>query len=97
MELALAVEQRFGYSVDPAPVTVGQLMAVAQGLLEKEPPKPPPSEWSRPPSDQEPPRIPGETIVEAFVARALADRRGVAAADDLSGVLTYERMLVGRS
>ncbi len=95
MELALAVEQRFGFSVNPAPVTVGQLLAVAEGLIEKEPLKPPPPEWSRPPSDEQPPRIPGETIAAAFVARALADRRGVAAADDLSGVVTYERMLIG--
>ena len=95
MELALAVEQRFGFSADPAPVTVGQLMALAQGLVEKEPPKPPPPEWFRAPSDEEPLRILGETIPEAFVARALADRRGVAAADDLAGVVTYERLLVG--
>ena len=95
MELALAVEQRFGFSVDPAPVTVGQLMALAQGLVEKPPPKPPPAEWFRAPSDEEPLRIQGETIPEAFVAHALADRRGVAAADDLSGVVSYERLLVG--
>jgi long-chain-fatty-acid--[acyl-carrier-protein] ligase len=37
----------------------------------------------------------GETITEAFVARALADPRDVAAADDLSSVVTYERMLMG--
>ena len=91
MELALAVEQRFGFSADPAPVTVGQLMVLAQGLVEKPPPKPPPAEWFRAPSDEEPLRIQGETIPEAFVAHALADRRGVAAADDLSGVVSLRR------
>lgn len=95
MDLALAVEQRFGFSADPAPVTVGQLMALAEGLAEKPPPPPPAPEWFRPPSDDGPPRILGRTIAEAFVARALADRRGLAVADDLSGVVTSERLLVG--
>src|SRR5262249_24636603 len=94
MELAIGVEQRFGFSADPAPVTVGQLMALAQGLVDKAPPKPPPQGWFRPPAG-ETPRLLGETIPEAFVARALADRRGVAAADDLAGVVSYERLLAG--
>jgi long-chain-fatty-acid--[acyl-carrier-protein] ligase len=37
----------------------------------------------------------GETIPEAFVTRALRSRKDVAAADDIAGVLTYERLLVG--
>src|SRR5262249_45269548 len=36
-----------------------------------------------------------ETVPEAFVARALACRGEVACADDPSGALTYERLLVG--
>ncbi len=95
MNLAMAVEQRFGFSADPAPVTVGQLLALADGLAERPPPPPPAPLWFRPPSDLGLPRILGETIPEAFIARALADRRGVAAADDLSGVVTYERLLAG--
>ena len=77
MDLALAVEQRFGFSVDPAPVTVGQLLALAEGLAEKAA-----AEAARrrsgsgPPPANEPPRLLGETIPEAFVARALADRHG---------------------
>src|SRR5262249_48966635 len=94
-ELALDVEQRFGFSGDQAPTTLGQLWALAQGLAEKAPPKPPPAEWFRPPADTGPLAILGETIPEAFVARALANPRDVAAADDLAGVLAYERMLVG--
>ena len=35
MDLALSVEQRFGFSADPVPVTVGQLMALAEGLVDK--------------------------------------------------------------
>lgn len=95
MDLALAVEQRFGFSVDPAPVTVGQLLALAEGLVETEPLKPPAPEWFRPPADAARPRLLGETIARAFINRALDDRRHVAAADDLSGVVSYERLLAG--
>ncbi|WP_422926282.1 AMP-binding protein [Singulisphaera sp. PoT] len=95
MELALAVEQRFGFSADPMPSTIGEVLQLAQGLIEPLPSNPAPLEWFRVPSDERPPRILGETIAEAFLARALADRHDVAAADDLSGVVSYERLLVG--
>jgi long-chain-fatty-acid--[acyl-carrier-protein] ligase len=94
MELMLAVENRFGFSGDQLPATVGQLWALAQGLVEKGPPKPAPPAWFQP-SDEGALEIQGNTIAEAFVARALACSRDVAAADDLAGVLTYERLLIG--
>jgi long-chain-fatty-acid--[acyl-carrier-protein] ligase len=95
MDLAMAVEQRFGFSSDAVPATVGELLAVAEGWVTEGPPKPPPPEWFRPPSDLAPPCILGETIPEAFIVRARSDRRGIAAADDLAGVVTYEHLLVG--
>src|SRR5262249_39979327 len=94
MDLALTVEQRFGFSGDQAPVTVGEVWALAQGLIERAPVKPPPPEWFRPPSDQSP-EIQGETVAEAFVTRALAYPKDVVAADDLAGVVKYERLLIG--
>ena len=45
MELTLAVEQRFGFSGDKVPTTLGELWALAEGLSEKAPPKPPPPGW----------------------------------------------------
>lgn len=95
MELSLAVEQRFGFSTDEVPANVGQLWALAQGLVERKPPKPPPPLWFQPPSDGGPHAGLGDTIPAAFVARALANPKDVAVADDLAGVLTYERLLVG--
>jgi long-chain-fatty-acid--[acyl-carrier-protein] ligase len=95
MAVTLDVEQRFGFSGDQVPVNQGQLWALAQGLAESRPPQPPPARWFRPPSVDEPARIRGETVPAAFVERALAHRGDVAVADDLSGVLTYERLLVG--
>jgi long-chain-fatty-acid--[acyl-carrier-protein] ligase len=94
MELSLAVERRFGFSGDAVPASLGQLYALAQGLLEREPPKPPPQLWYRPPSVR-PLEILGDTIAEAFVSRALASPNEVACADDRSGVQTYERVLTG--
>ncbi len=95
MELALAVEQRFGFSADSSPTTVGQLLALAQGVVEKGLSRPAPPEWFRPPTAPGPPRILGKTISEAFVTRALATPYDIAAADDLAGVVSYERLLVG--
>jgi long-chain-fatty-acid--[acyl-carrier-protein] ligase len=95
MDLALQVEQRFGFSSDEAPATVGQLWGLAQGLVERGPQKPAPPEWFRPSSDGNPLAILGETIPQAFVARALAHPKDIVAADDLAGTLTYERMLIG--
>lgn len=95
MDLTLAVEHRFGFSADTAPATVGQLLALAEGLVEKESPKPAPPEWFVPASVERPPEILGDTIPEAFVARVLASPRDVAGADDQTGVVSYRRLLVG--
>lgn len=94
MDLALAVEQRFAVSASSAPETAGQLLALAEGLAKIDSPKAPP-EWHRPPSNVEPLRILGETIPEAFVARALSNARDVATADEFSGIVTYEQLLIG--
>lgn len=94
-EITLQVEQQFGFTSDTVPTTVGGLWALAEGLIEKGPPKPPPAVWFKPPSDTEPLKILGETIPEAFFNRALAHPKDVAAADDLAGALTYERLLIG--
>lgn len=95
MEVTLAVEQQFGFSGDQSPTNLGQLWVLAQGLAERGPPKPPPAEWFRPSSDEGVLAILGDTVAEAFVARALACPNDVAAADDLAGVLTYRKLLVG--
>jgi long-chain-fatty-acid--[acyl-carrier-protein] ligase len=94
MEISLQVERQFGFTADQTPLTVGQLWQLAQGLAEKKPPKPPPPAWFTPPSAG-PVEILADTIPEAFVARALASPKDVILADDLAGVLTYRRLLVG--
>ncbi len=94
-EVTLHVEQRFGFSGDTVPTKIGELWALAEGLLDKGPPKPPPELWFRPPSDTNPFAILGETIPEAFLNRALSHPKDVAVADDIAGTLNFERLLIG--
>jgi long-chain-fatty-acid--[acyl-carrier-protein] ligase len=97
MEVTLAVEQRFGFTGDVVPQTIGELWALAEGLQEKAPPKPPPRGWFDPPGDDAPLTVPGETVAEAFLNQALARPKMVAVADDLAGGVTYERLVIGAS
>ncbi|MFO0847253.1 MAG: AMP-binding protein [Gemmataceae bacterium] len=95
MEVTLEVEQRFGFHGQTVPGSVGQLWALAEGLAEGGPPKPPPPAWFTPPSGSLDIEVLGETVPEAVVRRCLKNPHDVATADDLSGVLTYRRFLLG--
>jgi long-chain-fatty-acid--[acyl-carrier-protein] ligase len=95
MDLTLAIEQQYGFTAGRAPVTIAELWALAQGQVEKDSVKPPPPAWFDPLHGDRSLEIMGETIPEAFIAKALKSRKDVAAADDLSGAIIYERMLVG--
>src|SRR5579862_1575747 len=95
MDVMLYVEQRFGFTGDQVPVNLGQVWALAQGLIEKGAPKPPPAAWFKPLSDDGPLEVKGDTIAEAFVTRALLSPKDVEAADDMAGAITYERLLTG--
>lgn len=95
MDVSLAVEQRFGFGSDSVPTTLGGLWAIAEGLQQNAPPKPPPAGWFDPPADQAPLAILGETVSAAFLNQAVARRAQVIAADDLAGGVTYEKFIVG--
>ncbi len=95
MEVTLKVEQRFGFTGDTVPTTVGQLWALAEGLLDRAPPKPPPAGWFAPPSSADPIAVEGDTIPSAVLNRAFEQRRDTIAADDLAGGVTYEKLVVG--
>jgi long-chain-fatty-acid--[acyl-carrier-protein] ligase len=97
MEVTLAVEQQFGFTSEEVPTTLGGLWALAEGIQEKAPPKPPPPGWFDPPSDDTPLSIPGETVAEAFVNQAFARRKMLIVADDLAGGVTYEKLVIGAS
>jgi long-chain-fatty-acid--[acyl-carrier-protein] ligase len=95
MEMALAVEQRFGFASETVPKSIGQLWALAEGKLDAGTAKPVPPEWFKDSNDDTPMMPLGNTVAEAFANRCFANPREVAAADDMAGVLTYERMFLG--
>jgi long-chain-fatty-acid--[acyl-carrier-protein] ligase len=96
MEVSLQVEQQFGFSADTVPATVGQLWGLAEGILDKAPPKPPPPGWFAP-VDDTPIDIPGDTIPATIVTQSFRRLKSVIAADDLAGAITCERLIVGSS
>jgi long-chain-fatty-acid--[acyl-carrier-protein] ligase len=98
MDLAQTIEQRFGFRTEQVATTVAELWALAQGLTEGAPAPPivVPKVWDAARREADAAfTTPGPTILEAFARQALAHRGEAAAADDLSGVVTYERMLIG--
>ncbi|MSR52341.1 MAG: hypothetical protein EXS09_03500 [Gemmataceae bacterium] len=97
MEVALQVEQRFGFTGDTVPNKVGDLWALASGLLEGVAPKPPPAGWFTSPARAGPLEIPGPTIPAAILIQAFRQPRQMIVADDLAGGLTFERLVVGAS
>jgi long-chain-fatty-acid--[acyl-carrier-protein] ligase len=97
MDLALHIEDRFGFRSDRVADTLGELWALAQGQLSTSgsESEPAPAAWNAPPGDKEEPAVLGETLAEAFVRRALKNPDDVAAADRISGVLSYRKLYVG--
>jgi acyl-CoA synthetase (AMP-forming)/AMP-acid ligase II/1-acyl-sn-glycerol-3-phosphate acyltransferase/acyl carrier protein len=108
MELALRIEQQFGFRSSTVVSTLGELWALADGKLSDGDgglgPLDVPKSWyaatKATPSSKRPPSDPrrwllASTVAEAFVLRALERPEQVAAADGLSGAVSYRRMLVG--
>jgi len=97
MELALTIEDRFGFRSNRVANTVGDLWALAEGLStgaeEEDVAAPPAWDKKRPPAES--PSVEGDTLAEAFVRRALTNLDDVAVADALAGLLTYRRRLIG--
>ena len=99
MELALKIEDRFGFRSDRVADTLGELWALAEGLSTgaTDDNVTVPAAWNK----QLPPEGPSaplaDTLAEAFVRRAVAHPDEIAVADRLAGVLTYRRLLVGCS
>jgi len=98
MDLAQTIEQRFGFRSDYVATNIGELWALSQGLIERDQGVPiaVPESWQAPRANpDEKFSVPAPTILEAFVRQAIAHPNEAIAADDLSGVVTYGRMLTG--
>lgn len=97
MDVALAIEQRFGFHSNYVANTMVELWALAQGLIEAgdEEPLVVPNTWNRSALDENPNplEIKGETILEALGHQALNHWKEVCAADDLAGAVTYEQFI----
>ena len=98
MDLAQIIEQRFGFRSDLIASTIGELSALAQGLVEASHGEPMavPGLWQAARANPEAPfSVLAPTILDAFARQALLHPGEAAAADDLSGVVTYARMFTG--
>ena len=95
MDIGLAVERRFGFSAREMPTTLGGLWALAAGQAAAGEVKPAPPAWAAPATAPTAIDFLGTTVPEAILNRVLKNPKDVAVADDLSGALTYERLLLG--
>ena len=105
MELALRIEQQFGFHSSAVVSTLGELWALADGKLSDGdgglPPLDIPASWfaahsrSAQHDATSTPWLLASTVAEAFVRRALERPHQVVAADGVSGAVSYRRMLVG--
>ncbi len=96
MDLALHIEDRYGFRSDRVADTLGELWALAEGQLSisEEKSEPAPAAWKAPPDSKEEPAVLGETLAEAFVRRVQEHPDDVAAADRISGLLSYRKLYV---
>ncbi len=96
MDLALQIEDRFGFRSDRVAEMLGELWALAEGQLGSGGDKiePPPPAWNVPPTSSDEPAVLGDTIAEAFVRRVLKTPDDVSTADRMSGVLSYRKLYV---
>jgi acyl-CoA synthetase (AMP-forming)/AMP-acid ligase II/1-acyl-sn-glycerol-3-phosphate acyltransferase/acyl carrier protein len=96
MDLALQIEDRFGFRSNRVAQTLGELWALAEGQLgNSDGAQKAPDLWFKPASTDGPTDILAETMAEALLRRALKHLDDVAVADRVSGVLTYRKLLVG--
>lgn len=95
MALTAEAQQRFGVEASSVPHTVGQLWRIVAGLERGELEAVVPEAWRKAPAPVGEVEPLGETLPEAFVRRARRDRAQMAVVDDLSGALSYGRLLIG--
>ncbi len=95
MDVTLNVERRFGFTAPTMPTSVGHLWALAEGHLDTDSQKPPPQAWFKPPTGSLTLEPLGATVTEGILNRVLKNPHDIACADDMSGAITYERLLIG--
>jgi long-chain-fatty-acid--[acyl-carrier-protein] ligase len=98
MDIAQTIEQRFGFRSDMIATNLGELWGLAQGFVDTSAKEPfrVADLWFAPRADASAPyAAPAPNILENFVRQAVARPGDAIAVDDLSGVVTYGRLLTG--
>lgn len=97
MDMALEMEREFGFRSNHVPTSVGELWLLAEGQLagDEDEELTVPEVWTKPPKVSGEPQALADTLAEAFVRRALERPDSAAIADQLSGALTYRKLLTG--
>ncbi|MGL6073176.1 MAG: AMP-binding protein [Fimbriiglobus sp.] len=95
IDIGLDTERRFGFSAAEMPTSIGAMWALASGQTQQGESKPAPEAWFRPPSPPVEIVFLGENVPAAILGRIAACPKDVAVADDMAGVMTYERLLLG--
>ncbi|MCA9190272.1 MAG: AMP-binding protein [Planctomycetales bacterium] len=96
MDLALKIEQQFGFRSNVVADTLSGLWALAEGQLPQVDVKPElaPVLWRQEILQPNRAELLADTVARGFVLQAIRNLSRVAVADNVSGVLTYRRMLV---
>ena len=94
MEVLLALEQRFGFTAPTVPETLGELYSLCSGTQTRKVKIQIPKGWSRGPGSVARPGFLGETILECFLNRVRYSGKQIALVDDLSGAMTYRKLLI---
>lgn len=94
MDLAIEIERRYSFRSEKVGRTLGDLWALAAGLASSEEVEetPAPAAWTAP-RPERPLEVLGQTIPEAFVRRMLQNGDEAAVVDELTGLLSYRKLL----
>jgi acyl-CoA synthetase (AMP-forming)/AMP-acid ligase II/1-acyl-sn-glycerol-3-phosphate acyltransferase/acyl carrier protein len=98
MDLAQTIEQRFSFRSELIATNIGELWGLAQGLIETDQVEPfkVAAAWNAPRAAADAAfKVLAPNILECFVRQAITHPNEAIAVDDLSGVVTYGRMLTG--
>ncbi len=94
-EVTLQVEQRFGFHAEEVPQTLGALWALAHGSGPKPKIKAAPPGWSKDTGIGRIATMQGNHLADALVHSCLKHKTRPAIADDVSGMISFQRFLIG--
>ncbi len=94
LDLLLNLEQHFGFTSNFVPSTLGDLYLACSKTGGEPIPIKVPLEWIQSTRKIKESEILGETVLDSFLLRVIKSSKQVALIDDVSGVLTYRKLLL---